>query len=248
MDNCKHAMIFAAGLGTRLGRLSHERPKALLQLGDTTLIDHCVNNIVHAGFHHIVVNVHHHADMLISHLQHIHINDVTIEISNEKELLLDTGGGLKKASSLFNKASHILLHNVDVVSDVCLRDLWETHICSDSVATLAVKERPSSRYLLFDDQMILRGWKNTITGDEIIHSKKKLLPLAFSGIHVVSSEIFNLMPQQDVFSMTTLYLDLCQRKKVKAWRHDQDTWVDVGKPESILPAEQILQKLKGGIL
>jgi len=241
----KYAMIFAAGKGTRLGDISIHTPKALVRIAETPLLYYVLIKLYHSGFNHVVVNIHHHAGLIRDFLTNFYIKNFNIYISDEKSKLFDTGGGLKYAAEFFQDAEHILLHNVDVISDIDLNVLYETHCKDHNLATIAVKQRESSRFFLFDENNMLKGWKNTSTGETRLHSdSQNLTPMAFSGIHTVSRKIFELLPDEDVFSMTDVYLRLCKDYPVKAYQHNMDQWVDVGKPEHFSKAELILQTQK----
>ena len=236
----KYAMIFSAGMGTRLGEISKHTPKALVQILDKPLLEHILVKIKDSGFTHVVVNVHHHAKQIIYFAHNLDFEELSITISDESEKLLDTGGGLKYAQNLFADAEHILLHNVDVISNIDLSAMYSAHCNKNNLASLAVKERKTSRYLLFDNNNLLKGWQDTRNNQEIRHSQEQLNPMAFSGIHIVSKRIFNLFPAKDVFSMTEFYLDICNDHKIKAYNHNKDLWVDVGNPEHFSIAEQII--------
>ncbi|MDR0789723.1 MAG: NTP transferase domain-containing protein, partial [Bacteroidales bacterium] len=180
------AMIFAAGLGTRLRPLTDSRPKALVEIGNTTLLDFNINKLIAFGVTHIVINVHHFAQKVIQHIKEKNY-EAEILISDESSLLLDTGGGLLKAQNLFSKRHNILLHNVDIVSDVDFRLLEQAHLCNaTAVATLAASKRQTSRQLLFDNDLQLSGWQNKTTNEQIItNDHQPLIAFGFSGIAVV---------------------------------------------------------------
>jgi NDP-sugar pyrophosphorylase family protein len=162
-----------------------------------------------------------------------------ISISDERDKLLDTGGGLKKAARFFNDGKPFLLYNVDIISNFNLKTLYQAHMNSNSIATLTVRKRESSRYLLSNSENILCGWKNTKTGELISNSSIDLLDqFAFSGIHIINPEIFSLMPDKDVFSMIDLYLDIMRDKKIIAHIDNDSFWLDVGKAESLKIAEE----------
>jgi len=239
----KFAMVFAAGKGTRLGQISEHTPKALVEIAGKPLLFHVLQRLEYFKFTDVVVNVHHLAHAVVDFISQYKSTSLKIHISFEEDLLLDTGGGLSYAAPFFKDASHILLHNVDVITNLHLSNLYETHVNSSNIATLAVKERTTSRYLLFDYKNLMKGWQNTQDGEEIVYSSRELTPKAFSGVHVVSSKIFELMPPEPVFSMTTLYLQLCQSNNISAYEHNDDMWVDVGKPEHFDIAAQVVHKM-----
>jgi len=232
------AMILAAGLGTRLQPLTENLPKALVKIRDKTLLEIAINNLVKYGFNKIIINVHHFAEQVIDFIDQ-NIFDADITISDERDKLLDTGGGLKKASRFFNDGKPFLLYNVDIISNLNLKTLYQANIKSNSIATLIVRERESSRYLLFNSENILCGWKNTKTGELISTCNIKLLDeFAFSGIHIIDPKIFSLMPDDDVFSMIDLYLDIMGDNKIIAHIDNDSFWLDVGKTESLKIAEE----------
>lgn len=226
------AMIFAAGLGTRLYPLTADRPKALVEIAGKPLLQHAIEKLVSEGFHDIVVNVHHYAEKMKDFLQTHHF-DAHISISDESALLLDTAGGLKFAEPFFSDSDHILLYNVDILSDISLQRLCEWHIQSGTLATLAVRERPTSRYFLFDEATLqLCGWQNVSSGERVLSRPTDHEKLwAFSGIHVVSRTILDFIPPHEKLSMTPLYLQLAREHTLLGYLHQSDSWRDVGKYE-----------------
>ena len=236
-----NAMIFAAGLGTRLKPLTDNIPKALVGFNGQTLLQWNINKLREAGFNRIVVNVHHFAPLVIKYLKENNGFGTEIVISDESDQLLDTGGGLKRAGSHFKKGSPILIHNVDIISSIDLKALYEHHKACYSLATLAVRNRKSSRVLLFDNEDLLRGWRNNSTGELKLplenSQPEKLLPLAFSGIQVISYEMLDLITENGKFSLIDVYLRLSASHRVMAFRHNEDYWTDVGKIEELKAAE-----------
>lgn len=226
------AMIFAAGLGTRLRPLTNNLPKALVEIKGKTLLEITINRLIENGFNEIIVNVHHHADQVISFL-HEHNFKAKIEISDEREKLLDTGGGLKKAKWFFDDQP-FLLHNVDIISDLDLREFYNIHLRNHSIATLAVRNRKSSRYFLLDNDYVLCGWENIKTGEQIIsRDKEHLSQLAFSGIHIIDPKLFNYFPVEEKFSIVEVYLKTAKREKIKGYLHNYSFWQDVGKLQDL---------------
>ena len=225
------AMIFAAGLGTRLYPLTANKPKALVEYQGRPLLDHVLNKIIDAGIQHIVVNVHHFPDLIINYLKE-HSYEAEIVISDERDYLRDTGGGLKFAAPLLADSENILLHNVDILSDLDLRQLIDYHTRHEALATLAVRQRETSRYFLFDDDMSLCGWRNNKTGEEIrSKSADSYTPYAFSGIHVVRRELIGLIPSAEKQSITPIYVDLARNHHLKGFLHNEGHWKDMGKIE-----------------
>jgi len=234
------AMIFAAGLGTRLKPLTDFKPKALVEVNGITLLEHAIMKLQHFGINEIIINVHHFSNQIIDFLKRKNNFGIHIEISDESDQLLDTGGGLKKASWFFKDNNPLLVYNVDVISDIDLDCMLRSHVQSGALATLAVRQRETSRYFLFNDDMNLCGWKNKKTNEQIIsrNSSGNLIPLAFSGIHVVSPQLFKLMNENGKFSITEVYTRLSTYHDIKGFQHDTDFWIDLGKPESIEEAER----------
>lgn len=243
------AMIFAAGLGTRLRPLTNDKPKALVEIKGKTLLEITIMRLKRFGFSHFVVNVHHFADQVTAFLQQNNHFGCNIMISDERELLLDTGGGLKKARPFFTEAP-ILIHNVDAVSDIDLGKLYDDHVLHHPLATLATCRRTSSRYLLFDTGNRLVGWMNEKTGEKKYCSGPKYPadPIAFSGIQVVEPVIFDYMPDVPAFSIIDVYLRAGAEKNIRSFDHTEGYWRDVGKPHHLLEAEHFVDtRLQGNI-
>ena len=227
------AIIFAAGLGTRLKHLTEHTPKALVKAGDITLLEHVITKLKQAEVNEIIINVHHFYEQIIDFIQKNNFG-IKICFSIEDEKLLDTGGGLKKASWFFDDNKPFFIHNVDVISDINLQEMLDVHLRENAMATLAVRNRITQRYFLFDATNRLCGRENLNTGECILlpnsPPKTELNRLAFSGIHVVSPTIFEYMPSKDVFPITELYLNIPH--KIIAYQHDYGQWKDMGKIES----------------
>ena len=242
------AMILAAGLGTRLRPLTNNRPKALVEISGRTLLEIAVLRLRSFGVREIIINVHHFADMILDYLRTNKNFGVRIEISRE-ELLLDTGGGLKKAAWFFTADSKgpdepFLLHNVDVISTIDLARMVQFHRDKQALATLAVQERKSSRYLLFDRQLQLCGRRAGRDQEpELVRPSAQMQALAFSGIHVVSPRLLAMIAEEDVFPIVPVYLRLAaQGEKILAFRTDEYYWRDLGRMESVTQAAQDLQE------
>lgn len=240
------AMILAAGLGTRLRPLTDTIPKALLKVKDTTLLELQIKKIKAAGINEININVHHFADMIKVYLEKNKFFGCSIEISDESEKLLDTGGGLKKATSFFSDGKPFLVHNVDVLSNIDLNLLTEAHNSSASIATLAVQNRESSRKFLFYNEMILSGWMNEKSGERIISrdENSELSSRAFSGIQIVDPKIFKYFPDKKVFSLVELYLNAAKSEKIIGYDHSNDEWLDLGKVENLNAADNLFEKIR----
>ena len=240
------AMVLAAGLGTRLRPLTNDRPKALVELGGRTLLEIALARLASAGVREVIINVHHFADIVIQYLETKDNFGLKVEVSRE-ELLLDTGGGLKKAGWFFlqdpNRLDEpFILHNVDVVSTIDLNRMVRIHLENEALATLAVQERESSRYLLFDEQGELCGRRiGRDQEPELVRASPNLASLAFSGIHIISPRLLPKMSEEGVFSIIATYLRLAgQGEKILAFRADEFYWRDLGKLEDLRQAEQDL--------
>ncbi len=229
------AMVFAAGLGTRLLNETADKPKALVEVGGKTLLQHAIEKLKASGIEHVVVNVHHFADLVVEFLNR---NDwgIKISISNEKEKLLETGGGLKKAAHLFDNNSPILIYNVDILSDLNLQELLNYHKQQKALATLAVRKRKTQRYFKFDAERNLVGWINKQSGEtKIVREElfETATEMAFSGIHIIEPELLHLLPNEERFSIVKVYLELAKTRCIKGCFDDSDLWMDVGKPAQL---------------
>jgi NDP-sugar pyrophosphorylase family protein len=225
------AMIFAAGLGTRLLPLTEKTPKALVKTGGKTLLENVIGHLKKTGIEEIIINVHHFADQVVDYLSENHNFGLDITISDERQMLLETGGGLNKAGWFFNDDQPFLVYNVDVLSDLDLMQVIAFHEDSKALATLVVRDRPTSRYFLFDDNNRLCGWTNKSTGAVrmSVATKKELSPLAFSGIQVISPRIFPLISETGKFSITDLYLRLAATEKIVGYVDNSSLWKDLGR-------------------
>ena len=248
------AMILAAGLGTRLRPLTNDRPKALVEVAGRTLLEITIARLRECGVREVIVNVHHFAGMVAEYLRGKNNFGMRIEISEESSLL-DTGGGLKKAAWFFREegpaAAPFILHNVDVISTIDLRQSLDFHTRNRALATLAVQQRQSSRYLLFDEQMRLCGRRLVKERKtELVRPLPQFEELAFCGIHVISPGLLGMMSEEGAFSIVQCYLRLAgEGEKIVAYRADGDYWRDLGKPESVARATEDLKKqamLRGG--
>jgi NDP-sugar pyrophosphorylase family protein len=239
------AMILAAGLGTRLHPLTNDRPKALVEVAGRTLLEITLRRLQSFGIREVIVNIHHFADQVVEFLRKNNDFGMRIEISRE-DLLLDTGGGLKKAAWFFLENSNnepFLLHNVDVLSTIDLNRMAKFHREHNALATLAVQHRKTSRYLLFDEHSQLCGRQAGEDGlPEIVRHSEKTQKLAFSGVHVISPRLLPLITEEGIFSIIPSYLRLAgQGEKILAFPVDDSYWRDLGKPENIAQAEQDLR-------
>lgn len=239
------AMIFAAGIGSRLRPLTDTMPKALVPIRHIPLLELAIRRLIHFGFREIIINIHHFGAQILEFLEAKKHFGVHIEISDERDMLLDTGGGLKKAS-WFLKDQPFVLMNADIVTNIDLGALYQQHINTNALATLAVRNRSSSRMLLFDDAGQLCGWRNSQTGMEkrSRDTRNSLHAWAFSGIQVINPNFFTYFPEhQTIFSIIDTYLSAAETEIIRAYPHDGDIWFDVGKPEQIAKAEAVLEQV-----
>lgn len=243
------AMILAAGLGTRLRPLTDDRPKALVEVGGRTLLEIAVARLNSFGIREVIINVHHFADMIVDYLKANDSFGMRIDVSRE-EVLLDTGGGLKRAAHFFLRNSSsseepFILHNVDVISTIDLQHMAEFHAENGALATLAVQERQTTRYLLFDEHLQLCGRKIGRNGEsEMVRRSPQTTALAFSGVHVISPRLFPLMTEEGVFSIIAPYLRLAAGgEKILAFRSDEYQWRDLGRLDDVRQADQDARQL-----
>lgn len=250
MTNDTTAMILAAGLGTRLKELTQNKPKAMVPLNGKPLLQHCIENLIANGFHHIVINVHHFGEQIIDFVEQNKF-DADIEISDERDLLMDTGGGIVKATPLFKDSKAVLVHNVDIISNVNLGEMSQQFLSSGDDAWLLTQDRETNRKLLFDKEDLLVGWMNKAeqqfkwvneskagvsTGSTTLHK------MAFSGLHFFRSDLFAEFEVKRS-SVIDLYLYLAKTHRILSKPIQPDYWFDLGKPEQLEAAENYLNTL-----
>ncbi len=237
------AMIFAAGLGTRLRPLTDTIPKALVPVAGKPLLQHIIEKLKEAGVNEMIINLHHLPDQIIDFIEANHRFGIRIEFSDEREQLLDTGGAIKKASWFFDDDQPFFIHNVDILSNIDFQKLLIHHQENNSIATLVCSERETSRYLLFDESNHLKGWINEKTGEikspvpnfNPFHHQK----LAFSGIHVLQPAIFTPMQHwPDTFSIIDFYLASCDTHVITSYAPTGLHTIDAGKPDALPEAER----------
>lgn len=237
------AMILAAGLGTRLKPWTDHHPKALALVNGKSLLQRNIEYLQQFGITEVLVNVHHFADQIIDAVEKNKGWGSTITVSDETDEVLETGGGLKKAGWYFEGTTAFVLMNVDILTSFDMRAMIEAHQSSKPFATLAISERKTSRYFLFDTTQRLRGWRNVQTGEEKPDGISTIIPdlkeMAFSGMHIIDPLLLTLMERNGKFSMVDVYLDLCNNHTILGYDHTGAELVDVGKPENISKAEQI---------
>lgn len=248
------AMILAAGLGTRLFPLTRDIPKALIPLNGVPLLELQVNRLKRFGFNELVINIHHHGQQIIDFLESQQSFGLTIHISDERDLLLDTGGAIRKARPWIEDDQPVLVHNVDVITSLDLAGFMKSHLQSEARASLCVQQRDASRCFYFDEDGQLCGWKNKTTGEE-----KRVRPpaltdraLAFSGIHIIGPRFFgkaetlNCFPgHTDKFSVVDVYLCMAGSERIMGYDHTGDLWMDLGRRENLKAAEDLHLKTGG---
>lgn len=237
------AMIFAAGIGSRLKPLTDNIPKALIPVNGKPMLEHVILKLKAFGFDQIVINIHHLGEQIIDFLKANNNFGIQIFISDEKDYLLDTGGGLKKAQQFLQGDEPFLIHNADIISDIDLKKLYDSHLENNPLATLLVSQRETSRYLLFDKSNKLCGWRNRETGEI-----KSFYPYfdpshyqeyAFGGIHVLSPQIFDWLQEwTGRFSIINFYLSVCAKTNIRAYVAEDLHLLDIGKPETLAQAEE----------
>ena len=247
------AMILAAGLGTRLKALTQDKPKALVPLNGKPLLQHCIENLIANGFHHIVINVHHFGEQIIDFVESHHF-DADIKISDERDLLMDTGGGIVKATPLFKDSKAVLVHNVDIISNVNLGEMSQQFLASGDDAWLLTQDRVTNRKLLFDDENLLVGWTNKAEerfkwvndSQPALRQAQEPQPyckeIAFSGLHFFRSDLFAGFEEKPQ-SVIDQYLKLAKNNRIISKPIQPDYWFDLGKPEQLQAAEAYLNTL-----
>lgn len=241
------AMIFAAGYGTRLKPLTDTVPKALIPINGIPLLQHLILKLKQEGFTEIIVNVHHFADQIIDFLNENHHFGIRIEISDERDALLDTGGGIRKTAWFFDDGLPFLVHNVDIISNIDLQALYRHHLNTDSIATLVVSRRATFRYLMFDKNKRLRGWINEKTKEtkpEVPGNLQLYDKLAFAGIQVLSPLVIDLMMGRETqFPIIDFYLSEMNAHKIYGYEPVGLKLIDVGKIDSLPKAEKLIREL-----
>lgn len=235
------ALILAAGLGTRLGPYTTGKPKALVELKGTTLLERAIHKVNELDPSEIVINIHHFGDQVVDFLNKNKNFGFKIAVSDERDLLLDTGGAILRAHSLLGDKEPFLIYNVDILSSLNLKELLEYHTLNGGLATMAVRERKTDRYLVFNPQMRLSGWRNTKTGEEnMVRNEFGSQNFAFSGIQIVQPQIFPLITESGKFSVIQLYLRLAKDHNIYGYRDSSDLWMDLGKPDQLAQAERLI--------
>lgn len=238
MESIKTAMLFAAGLGTRLKPFTNNHPKAMALVNGKPLLGHNLQYLKNNGIEKIIINIHHFGNQIFDYVKS---NDFGLEIviSDETDEVLETGGGLVKAKELLGNQPFLVM-NVDILTNLKLQAFFEDYLSLKPLAMLAVSKRSSSRQLFFDDNKQLMGWKN-FTSNEIIGEVEGFKFFAFSGIHIIDPQIFSFIQEKGKFSIMTTYLNLMNNQRILGYEHSDDLLIDVGKPEAILEAEKFFK-------
>jgi MurNAc alpha-1-phosphate uridylyltransferase len=233
------AMILAAGQGTRLRPLTDHIPKPLVRFKGTPLLEIIIKRLLNIGMEKIIVNVHHMADQVVKFLKSRDYYQDSVLISDETDRLMDTGGGVLKASELLNNGEPFLIHNVDIYTNLDITKLIQTHKSDNALITIAVKKRTTSRSLLFDEQNLLTGWQHNQTGEKRIirEYSGNLTDYGNSCVYVINPEFFRLVQIREPISLTDIYLDLAKKHTIKGYIHNQDYWYNLGLYDAFLKAE-----------
>lgn len=239
-----NAMLFAAGLGTRLKPLTNDKPKALIEVNGMTMLHTALRKLENAGISKTVVNVHHFSNLVMEDIKRFNSDRMKVVVSDESDQLLDTGGGLLKARPLFDAKSPVLLYNVDIVTTANLQDFISFHRSHGELASLMIKHRLTTRHLLFNEQMELAGWENLKTGDKIItKDTSNYLEFGFQGIHIVEPRIFDLITETGKFPIMELYLRLASIQTFRGYESRNDLWFDIGTPEKLETTQKAIKQM-----
>lgn len=235
------AMILAAGLGTRLKPFTDFHPKALAPVHGKPVLQWNIDYLYRAGVREFIINVHHFAEQIINFIEHLNMPDCSFHISDERDAVLETGGGLKKARSFFNTHEVFILMNADILTNMPLNELIDFHKRNKGLVSLAVSKRKSSRCFLFNTENQLCGWRNKILNETKLSRQNEidLTEMAFGGIHIIEPRFFNFLTQEGKFSIVDTYLKVAKTENIMGFDHSAYTLLDIGKPESLLLAENI---------
>ncbi len=236
------AMILAAGLGTRLRPLTNDKPKALVEVCGKPLIEHVILKLKLSGVKHVVINLHHFGDQIKNFVETKNNFGLKIDFSDESEALLSTGGGIKKAANFLKGDEPFFVYNTDVLSDIDLGEMCRGHLTTNALVTLAVRQRKTSRYFLFDAEGRLIGWESVRQKKRIIVGELFAAPerLSFMGVHLISPRIFDLLTEDGAFSIVDAYLRLAKEGGfIQGFRADRFKWLDLGRMENLEQAEKL---------
>lgn len=234
------AMILAAGVGSRLGAITAQTPKALVHVGGRPVLEHVARRLIAAGADRLIINVHHHADQIVEFVRERNGFGVEVAFSHEVEAPLETGGGLLKAAPLFRRDAPFFLHNVDVLSDIDLGALYREHIRSGAIATLAVNERETTRYLLFDEHGLCGRFDRRSGNSAEVHAGYGTVrQFAFLGVHVISPALLDRIEESGAFSIIDLYLRLAGAgERIHGYHIGRALWLEIGSPERLEQARR----------
>lgn len=238
------AMLFAAGLGTRLKGFTANKPKALVEVNGKPLLYYAINYLKSYGITSIIINIHHYPDLIINYVKENNSFGINIEFSDERDMLLETGGGLLKAKHFFSDVDNFVVYNTDIYTTLNLDNAINMHSKTNSLATLVVRKRETSRYLLFSDDNLMCGWKNINTSEKIItRNETNFNSYAFSGIQILSTKIFELLKDKEntKFSITKAYIELSKANKIMGFVDNSKYWIDAGKPETLAELSSIIK-------
>lgn len=233
-------MILAAGLGSRLGELTRDTPKALIEVGGVPVLERVARRLIDAGADHLIINLHHHADRIVEYVRSRDDFGVAVSFSHETDAPLETGGGLLHAKALFRQQGSFLLHNVDVLCDLDLHAMYTAHVHSGALATLAVSRRETSRYLLFDERGLCGRMHAQGGGPAEVHADcADPMPFAFAGIHVISPALLDMITESGAFSIIDMYLRLAsQGRPISRFDIGGARWLEIGSPERLAAARR----------
>jgi len=239
-------MILAAGQGTRLKPLTNHQPKPLVRFNGVPLLEIIIKRLLSSGIDEIVINIHHMADQVLEFLEMKNYYEGRVLISDERDRLMDTGGGVLKARDLLHSDEPFLLHNVDVLTNLDINELILSHKSEKALITIAVKNRPTSRLLLFDENNYLAGWCHNESGERRIvrDYEGELSSYGNSCVYIFDPEFFDLVDNREPVSLTDIYLELAKQHKIKAFVHNEDYWYNLGLYESFMNAESTVRDLK----
>ncbi len=234
------AMIMAAGRGTRMGKITESLPKVLVDINGKSLLRRAVETCSSHGFDDIVINVHYLADMVEAEIRQLNKAGFRLTVSDERDVLLENGGGLYKARNFFD-TKPFLLYNADIISDLDISSLYRFHLENKGLATLAVRNRPGKRFLLVDNQGLLKGWCNKSTGERILagDGAGELVERGFSSVQIIEPEIFRYM-EEGIYTIVTKYLELASSHRIFTCLHDNGYWFNVGTPWDLEAARRFL--------
>ena len=234
------AMIMAAGLGTRLGDITRTIPKALIDINGRTVLEHIIRKLYLSKFDDIIINVHHLAEQVEKEARRMaDILGIKVTFSDERDNLLETGGGVYKARTFFGDES-FMVYNGDILTDIDLEEMYSFHVRSGAAATIATRQRKGNRFFLVDEKGNIRGWYNRQTQVEIltVEKRKGLTEIPSMAVAIYSNKVFDYM-QEGVYTMTSVILEMAANEKVNTFKHESGFWVDIGSEEQLHKAREI---------